>query len=401
MSDNEYKTWLKSIVLNDINTKYSDKTPAPEDPKHYLIEQYAALRRERYETTCYRCGLDMYTASKAVCDSTGNIKAMNTYMWSGCEGIDETIVSRDSVARKAVNIILDKKILNDLRNMGTASCAITAATLVREICEKMEFENNATLVPSSQKGTQYRAANGFEKYDAAAEDYDGSGRLDKLLAEGKIGPGDRIATVSPASQSGFHARTIIAVDRDADGKVIGYTVQGNNSLELSHHSIPDPKDTLNRQEIFYASTSKWADEQIAKECEAMQNMSIEEIQQKIAHEQEKIAENVVDIVQVQEARLAKLGEENKKNPTYQEKYPAAYISEEDYNTKAKMIEYNKILQSIPSLPQIMEDLSEEYRQGLKGLGIYTTQNTSKEQVSQTKKQDAQTIALSQRNTYSR
>ena len=301
------------------NTSNSQlETQDPVAYREQLLKEYAEIRMERYEATCYDVGLDMYISSKAVCDTKKNHKAMNICIWNGCEDIPFDIVPADSVARQGVHLMAPQYsdwLAKGAKGKGSASCAITAATVVSEVCKRMNFNDCATIVGYDKDGMSYRGANAFYT-DPQTKGYRGSGPLGKLIAEGKIGPGDRIATGSDFSSTGYHARTIIAVSKDKDGNVTGYIVQGNNNLELSHHSISDTTDKLNTTNVLYASTSLWAKDQIAKECENMKDLSNEEIKKLIEKEKEALNTTVNNSLNVQEKKLP----EEKRYPDYIKQY---------------------------------------------------------------------------------
>ena len=316
--------WVASKIKEELAGPAISAALSPEEQKEALIQQYATLRKEHYDVLCYNSGLDMYTSSKAICDCYGR-NAMNKCIWSGCEGISTDIVPADSTARMATQLITDKNTQRDLKGMGAASCAITGATIVHNICQKMEFENGATFTPPSDKGSQYRSAAGhFNKMDSQTSGYTGSGTMKDLIASGKIGPGDRFSTKTNGdTESGYHLRTIIAVNKNDKGEITGYIVQGNNNLELSYHNINDKNDPFNYRAVKYSSTSQWAQTQINQECTNMKDLSFEEIQAKIEKEKEAIASTVINSVQIQEARLSELqGIET--TPQYAEKYPILY-----------------------------------------------------------------------------
>lgn len=316
--------WVASKIKEELAGPAISPALSPEEQKEALIQQYATLRKEHYDVLCYNSGLDMYTSSKAICDCYGR-NAMNKCIWSGCEGISTDIVPADSTARMATQLITDKNTQSDLKGMGAASCAITGATIVHNICQKMEFENGATFTPPSDKGSQYRSAAGhFNKMDSQTSGYTGSGTMKDLIACGKIGPGDRFSTKTNGdTESGYHLRTIIAVNKNDKGEITGYIVQGNNNLELSYHNINDKNDPFNYRAVKYSSTSQWAQAQINQECTNMKDLSFEEIQAKIEKEKEAIATTVINSVQIQEARLSELqGIET--TPQYAERYPILY-----------------------------------------------------------------------------
>lgn len=297
--------FLASMIKEDLGGPAISPDLSPEEQKEALIQQYADLRKEHYEALCYNSGLDMYTSSAAICQKYGSKKAMNRHIWCGCKDISTDIVPADSTARKSPQLITMENERNSLNAIEASSCAITGATIINDICEKMEFENGATFTPPSSEGSQYRSAAGhFSAMDRQTLGYTGSGTMKSLLSSGKIGPGDRISTDSPDTQSGYHLRTIIAVNRNEQGEVTGYVIQGNNNLELSYHDINDKNDPFNQRKVKYSSTSQWTQDQIDQECANMKDLSIEEIQAKIEQEKDAITATIMDTALNHETRLA-------------------------------------------------------------------------------------------------
>ena len=316
--------WLESKLTAELDAQTFSESLTPEQQKEALLQQYVALRKEHYEALCYNSGLDMYNASLAITCNCNNKKAMNRHIWNGCKNIDESIVPADSTARMVPQIITSAKERSYLSS-GVASCAITGATIVYDVCQKMQFENGATLTPPSERGHQYRSAAGhFSAMDSETHGYTGKGRMADLIASGKIGPGDRISTKTNGdTESGYHLRTVIAVNRNKNGEVTGYVVQGNNNLELSYHDINDRNDAFNKRFVEYSSTSQWANDQIQQEYEKMKDMSIEEIQALIEKEKASITSTILDSVQEKETRLAGLQGGNVKQ-YYADEYPFLY-----------------------------------------------------------------------------
>lgn len=309
--------------IQQLNEKYGrlrqEDFESPEAYRSALIDQYAKLREEEYRAVCYNAGLEMYRDSMAVIDYKHNPKAMNTYMWNGLKDIPETVVDADSVARRAPMYVMDR-----YQNSGsntTHCCAITGSTVVQAICDKMGCKDDANIVcfDSAKDFHYFHTGAGHFMYDPHAKNYTGKGRMADLVSKGIIGPGDRIASESGTatnSTSGKHERTVIAVDRDENGTVVGYTIQANNSAELSYHRVPDSRDTLNSSQVIYASTNAWMKDQIRQECLELETLAPEQIQGKIGEVKERTASVIRDTATDKERDLI----ENNTNPRFSEHY---------------------------------------------------------------------------------
>ena len=332
-SINEEKHISDAIKSELGNTNISSNL-TEEEQKEALLQEYTALRKERYEALCYQSGLDMYISSKAITDKYGP-KAVNAHLWNGCDKIGYDVVPPDSIARVTPCLITDKSTRNSLHSMHGASCAITGATIVYNVCQEMDFKDNATFTPPSELGFQYRSAAGhFSSMDSETSGYRGRGKMKDLILKGKIGPGDRISTPSK-TESGYHLRTVIAVNRDDKGEITGYVVQGNNKLELSYHDINDTKDSFNNRIVTYSSTSQWASDQINAEIAQMRDLSIEEIQELIETQKKKTTPIIIDVIKNKEDKLIQLNNDDFR--IYGQKYPIqnssnpAYYADENVN----------------------------------------------------------------------
>lgn len=324
--------------IQQLNEKYGrlrqEDFESPEAYRSALIDQYAKLREEEYRAVCYNVGLEMYRDSMAIIQYTGDKSAMNRYMWRN-DDIPETVVTRDSVARYVPGNLMTNTAADWWRNrqvtvtnkngqertyFGSASCAITGSAIVSSVADQMGYSGENG--PITLEGHYCQGANGFMT-DPKMKGYSGRGQMEQLLREGKIGVGDRFSVESSGNNqqtnpggSGYHERTIIGVDRDDVGNVVGYTVQGNNSAELSYHRVPDSRDTLNSSQVIYASTNAWMKDQIRQECLELETLAPEQIQGKIGEVKERTASVIRDTATDKERDLI----ENNTNPRFSEHY---------------------------------------------------------------------------------
>lgn len=284
----EYNIWNDMHIVDKYKRLTRDNYASDEEYKSALIEQYRLIRNEEYQTVCYNAGIEMYHDSRAVNIATENKDAMDTHIWNGCQNIGEHIIPGDSIARRTPEHVMYQY----SKSGEKACCAITGSTVVQKICADMNCKGGANIVQfdgvpgkiiDHKIFDYWHTGAGNFTFDPNSRDYTGKSKviLKKAITEGQIGPGDRIAFTSSLSSSGYHERTLISVNKNKQGEIIGYTIQANNPTELSYHDINDPKDRYNNSLVLYASTNKWMNEQIETECKDMENMSIEEIQSKI------------------------------------------------------------------------------------------------------------------------
>ena len=304
-----------------------------EEYKAALIEQYRHIREDEYNAICYNTGLEMYRDSMAVINYTHDKSAMNSHIWNGLKGIPETVVAKDSTARRVPEHVMYQYV-----NTGSSkqhSCAITGSTVVQAICDEMGCEDNMVHYAGepgkviNYKDFQYwHTGAGHFMFDPQTEGYRGRGNMAELVADGSIGPGDRISSsigsTASNSSSGKHERMVIAVDKDDKGNVIGYTTQANNNAELTYHKIPDKSDSLNNSKVEYASTRAWTRNQIDKECLKMENMPVQKIQEAIEKSRQKTVDTLRDTTTDKERELIEGGINPKFSQHYKDVYTAYY-----------------------------------------------------------------------------
>ena len=276
----EYSSWNETYIFDKYKTLSRENYESDEAYRAALIDQYKLIRNEEYQAVCYNVGIEMYHDSRMVNITTENIDAMDTHIWNGCRNI-ETVRSDSIVCSVPQNV------MNRYENSGkNACCAVTGSTIVQKICSDMNCMDNANIVQfdKSKDFKYWHTGAGHFTWDPNSAAYSSGSKVVPLQAailNEKIGPGDRLAFPSQASSSGYHERTIAAINKDDDGNILGYTLVANNPTEFSYHDIKNTRDPYNFAKVKFASTNKWMNEQIATECKDMENMSVEEIQSKI------------------------------------------------------------------------------------------------------------------------
>ena len=302
----EYSSWNKTYIFDKYKTLSRENYESDEAYRAALIDQYKLIRNEEYQAVCYNAGIEMYHDSRCVNITTRNTDAMDIHIWNGCQNIGEHIIPGDSIARRTPEHVMYQYSKSD----KNACCAITGSTVVQKICADMNCKGGANIVQfdgvpgkiiDHKIFDYWHTGAGNFTFDPNSRDYTGKSKviLKKAITEGQIGPGDRIAFPSSLSRSGYHERTLISVNKNEKGEIIGYTIQANNLTEFSYHDINDPKDRYNNSSVLYASTNKWMNEQIATECKDMENMSVEEIQSKIDQSKNNIMNKRTSSIQME------------------------------------------------------------------------------------------------------
>lgn len=277
-----------------------------EEYKQALINQYGKLKQQRYEYTCYNEGAKAYNFTREVTKDTscGGTKAMNAEIWSGCERYlskhpDMKEQFNDSCYARVV-----PSVTNTLQNTKSTTmncCAVSSKSLVSKISAEMGYDGKDNFVTPQHGSKAYlhRAANGIIN-DAEYKDYKEQGNLWDLIDKGKIGPGDmyciRTSQNATNTTTGYHAKTVVAVERDANGKLISYTTHGNNNTDFS--VVTARTNTV----VNAVSTNKWMAGKIKEEQQKMQQMDVAEIKAMVADEKQK-TNGVIDNLRSTESNL--------------------------------------------------------------------------------------------------
>lgn len=272
--------------------------------KQALITQYGNLRNQHYEYVCYNEGVKAYYLARDITNSTGNRKQMNIEIWSDCRSFAEKYKDRaveisDSCYARVNSHVTNT--LNNSRNENLNCCAVTSKALISQVSAEMGYDNENNFIKPQHGNNAYfhRGANGFLS-DPNNNGYIRKGNLWDLIEEGKVGVGSGISKhVGQASNtsSGYHVLTVIGIERDEKGKLVNYTLQGNNNTSLSVMTA-----NSKHPNVSAADTNAWMQERIHSEQEQMANMTVEQIQTRIAQEK-KQTENTITELQKTEKNL--------------------------------------------------------------------------------------------------
>lgn len=258
-----------------------------EEYKSALIEQYKSVRRDEYEALCYDRGVNFYNDSKDIIIAQKDFDVMDDFMWQSearmrQQALKQDIsLSPDSTAFHSQ--FVSERLTREKDGASTGhfeSCAVTSCALVHDVCDRfgMSESDNPIIFEHRDEKTGILGADGGSYGKCPCPN--GSGNFRELLESGKVGVGDRVSFRTGTANNtttGYHQRTVIAVEKDKDGKVVAYTLHANNPCELSYHKINEATET-----VKYSSTSRYVDQKIDQEASGLQDMSVEQLKQQLA-----------------------------------------------------------------------------------------------------------------------
>ena len=290
-----------------------------------LINQYSQMRQEQYKNTCLSAGINAYDTAL---QCGGN---MNTVLWDCGKFKNYDTIINDSIYSYAPNV-LPPSTQNFSRHKaqkdngtfkyGEYCCAASACTVEAGICDKMELSG---LIKQDARNTGAANLAPFDK-DHKLSGLGGKA-LWRQIEEGKVGPGDQISRESTGnSVSGRHAEVIVAVNRDENGKLLSYVVQGNNSANLhvintpSSYPVKTVKDKSGKKRVEPAMytigcMNKWVNEQLTQEAQNLQSKTTEELQSTVAEQKEKTHQSITELEKNEQHMFATQGT-NKKVQQY-------------------------------------------------------------------------------------
>lgn len=310
--------------LDELNGNFpalaKEQFDSEEAYRNALIKQYTEMRQSEYQYTCLTEGMRAYDVSLTICQKTNDDKYMNKATWDGCKSVME----RYPQIQQEVSDSCYTRIPNDVtdtlsRSNGSYSCcAVSSKALESQISAKMGYDdednNFVQCYNTNQNAYHHRAANGFVN-DPACKDYVAKGNLWKMIESGKAGQGATIAMPSKTT-SGYHAKTIVAVNYDDNGKLKSYVLQGNNSNSFEVITSDSPKYS----NIYVGDMNRWMTNKFQQEAQNMQTMTTEQLQEAVLNEKQKVAESISQL-EIREKSLF----ENHPNDRQVTKYADYYI----------------------------------------------------------------------------
>ncbi len=258
-----------------------------------LLEQYRTMRQQEYQYICLSEGIKAYDVTLSICARTGDARAMNRACWNGCKDILQNYPELYDAVTDSCYVRIPTAVTNSLAGDKQSCCAVASKALESKISAEMGFDGDANFVRAYHKGDMqaayHRAANGFAN-DPASKGYVVRGNLWKLIEEGKVGPGATVAIRNGITDSGYHAKTVIAVNYDDKGRIKNYVLQANNAskLEVVTHQ---GKYT----NVIVGDMNRWMNEKLEYETQQKRELSTEELSKMLEEERAKLNERIDDL----------------------------------------------------------------------------------------------------------
>lgn len=305
--------WVYHARLDEFRNEFtpiSREGLTDEEYREALTGQYLAYREQRYQYVVQNEAMKAYNVSYSA-NKDANRKVQNNLTWRGYPGnefvADSCYMNSSFIANK-----VNGADAGEFGREGRESCAISATSYTYQISEKMGYtgENNL-IVPASRvinggvgRSNNAFSANWIHYMESTPPEFtsasDGSVRpggtrladmsLNEAIQSGNIGIGDEFSIrmgdeSEDKSTSGCHAMYLVDVERDANGRVISYTLGGNNPPTLE---VVDPSASSkfgNRDVVSVVHTGDWVRHQDAQRIEGM---SIEELETELSQERQEV-----------------------------------------------------------------------------------------------------------------
>lgn len=287
--------------LQTFNNDYPQLDPsqfASEDAyREALLNQYRGMRGDEYALVCKDVGIKNYDLSVTLCDRTGDRYYMNTQAWNGCRDADRRFPDMRAEIADSAYVRIPTHVTESLAGHGSyACCAVSSKAIESKISAEMGFDGSQNFVQhysSLNNGASYHRAPIGMLTDPATKAYCVSGSLWKLAETGKIGPGASIAIPSKAAKSGYHSKTVIAVDYDKDGHLKSITLQGNNNNSLE---TIGPNQKYKYSNIKACDMNRWMNQKLDQQMQNMQrNMSTKDLEAAVAAQRSTVETRISDL----------------------------------------------------------------------------------------------------------
>ena len=332
--------------------------PAEEAYREQLLQQYTQLRQLEYENTVRDECLKMYNLSKdaRVCgiDEDRDIwNSYNSYINSGRTAEERERRRRqvqDSPAARTNQIasICYSGTSNRDFNVQWDSCAITATSVVSKVSAEMGYDdtNNVNgrqniIVPkqrddtctrnnsggaimcnridsitgssvrvyepipvhnSNQSAQRQRVTNEQRNYHINAPGNGAS--LNDMMKKNPpvIGIGDEVTI---QNGSGPHAMVVMDIQRDANGRILNYTLQANNSPHMQTYDANAPTGFASKPFLGGCATHQFMEDRITQERNRLQSRPIEELASEVDATRQRVTQGIHDLQQTEAYDVSK------------------------------------------------------------------------------------------------
>ena len=258
-----------------------------------LLQQYAKMRQLEYQHTCLAEGMKAYDVSLTICQRMGSNKYMNRATWDGCKDVMQRYPDMKEAISDSCYVRIPTQVTNTMSGAQASCCAVSSKALESQISSRMGYDGNQNFVPCYNNNSAYhhRAANGFVT-DPACRGYVERGNLWRLIESGKAGAGATVAIHSSGTDSGYHAKTIVAVNYDEQGHLKSYVLQGNN--RNSFEVISDPNQSR-YNDVYVGDMNRWMSDKFNQETRDMQSLTTEQLQAAVSREKQKVSTRISEL----------------------------------------------------------------------------------------------------------
>lgn len=279
---------------DDLNANFPtlDRSQYPSEAEYRqaLIDQYQQMRQAEYQYVCHTEGIKAYDVSISICQRTGNSSYMNRATWNGCQNVMQRYPDMSEAISDSCYVRIPDHVTNTLNGGNYNCCSVSSKALESQISAEMGYDGNQNFVKfyndSRGNSSYHRAANGFVN-DPACQGYVASGSLWNMIESGKVGPGATVAIPSRNTGSGYHAKTVIAVNYDNNGKVKSYVLQGNNS-----NSLEVVTQKTKYSNVRAADMNRWMANKLQNEAQNINSMSTEALEAAVSRERSTVSRRI-------------------------------------------------------------------------------------------------------------
>ncbi len=324
MTENNYEDIRTVAEYRKRKLHENDSTLGEDASLEELQEEYMRISQQRWEYACQYHGYETYCFSRSV--TVDDAKAVFFSIGENSEGEnvaaaeimvgrpddragrteEEAVIRPDSVtmvtretAEKSGRQVYH---YNGLNKILYAHCARTAACNLYATAQTAglgdPIAGGETACAKTIHGGGNRKAICDGRYSNTSE----TETLQELVLSGKVTAGSIISEYTGNSGSGYHALTVVDVNRDEQGNIISYTVMDNNGGPLkegkSRLRVIDINDTsgIAGECVRYTNTENWAMDQYRAQ---MDGKSEEELRAMI-EEAKRDTDTLIDSLAVQE-----------------------------------------------------------------------------------------------------
>lgn len=328
-----------------------------EEYRTALLDGYQKLREKEYETTVKDECLKVYNINldgkkRGISNNVGTCTGYQQAPELNKLVADSALIKSQENASMCLYGNLRPLTITNLN-----SCALTAASICQKVSNEMDYANDQNLMQVKYRGAKpglkgnILAAQGLAHSVPSEYSFTPKTRVStrELIANGTLNAGDTICVPTGRgatnTSTGYHAMTIADVQKDENGNVTGYIMQGSNNNQFSYYSINDknPKLMTNRPLYNAVICHQWIQDKITEEIDNLKNLPTAELEQTLAKTKERTVESIKQLQETEKYNFEKGYNAGYKNnylnrleeKKQQEMQPESEISNTDIHKQLK------------------------------------------------------------------